>query len=102
LTVPVIGRFIGWVLNIAQTVWWFFVGLLDTVAGVVGIRPEKKMRVCAIILADENGKPIVPASTLVPWLQKAVDAYRQEANVRIIPRRNGYRGLDTRPHQAKR
>jgi len=85
LNVPIIGRLIGWILAIVQTIVWFVVGIYDTIAGLIGIRPEKKLRVCTIILADENGRPIVSAATVAAWLQKAVDVFKQEANVRVVP-----------------
>src|SRR5688572_8634176 len=73
LSIPVIGRALGWILAIGQTIFWAGVGIADTIAGFIGIRPEKKLRVCTIILSDENGRPIVPETTVVPWLQRAVD-----------------------------
>ncbi len=85
LSIPIVGRALGWILAAVQTVVWLAAGVVDTIAGLLGIRPEKKLRVCTIVLADENGKPIVSAATVVPWLQKAVDVYKQEANVRILP-----------------
>lgn len=92
LTVPIIGRLIAWILAIGESLVWFVFGIIDTVAGLLGIRPEKKLRVCTIILADENGQPLkdqsgnpITAATVVPWLQKAADVYKQEANVRLIP-----------------
>jgi hypothetical protein len=85
LSIPIVGRVLGWVLAAFQTVFWLAAGVADTIAGLLGLRPEKKLRVCTIILADENGRPIVPAATVVPWLQKAVDVYKEEANVRVMP-----------------
>jgi hypothetical protein len=85
LSIPYVGRVIAWILAAFQTIVWLVFGIIDTIAGFLGIRPEKKLRVCTIVLADENGAPIVLAATVVPWLQKAADVYRQEANVRIVP-----------------
>ena len=85
LSIPIIGRILGWIQAGVQTVYWFVVGIIDTIAGLFGIRPEKKLRLCTIILADENGQPIVTAATVVPWLQRAVDVFKEEANVRVTP-----------------
>jgi hypothetical protein len=84
LSIPIVGRLLGWILAAYQTWFWFGAGIVDTIAGVLGIRPEKKLRICTIILADENGQSIVPASTVVPWLQQAIDVYKREANVRVM------------------
>jgi hypothetical protein len=85
LSIPIIGRAVGWLLAIVQTLFWGWVGILDTIAGLLGIRPEKKLRVCTVILSDENGQPTVAEASVLPWLQRAVDVYKEEANVRIIP-----------------
>lgn len=92
LSIPGVGRLIAWALAIVQSLVWSGVGLVDTIAGLIGIRPEKKLRVCAIVLHDENGRPLtsmagtaITAATMVPWLQRAVEVFRREANVRIIP-----------------
>ena len=85
LSVPIIGRLLAWILALVQMIYLFVIGILDTIAGLCGLRPEKKLRVCTIILADENGQPIVSAATLVPLLQEAIDVFKQEANVRVVP-----------------
>ena len=85
LSIPIIGRLVAWVLAVVQTIVWLVVGFWDTIAGLLGIRPEKKLRICTIILADESGQPIVSAAAVVPWLQKAMDVFKEEANVRVVP-----------------
>lgn len=84
LSIPIVGRLAGWLLAAYLTGVWFVAGIIDTIAGLIGIRPEKKLRICTIILADENGQSIVSASTVVPWLQEAIDVYKREANVRVM------------------
>ena len=84
LSIPIVGRFIGWVLAIAQTAYWLGVGVIDSAAGLLGIRPEKKLRICTIILADENGTAVRPTTDVVKWLQNAVDVFKREANVRVM------------------
>ena len=85
LCVPVIGRLIAWILGIVQMLYLFVFGILDTIIGLCGLRPEKKLRVCTIILSDENGQPVTSASSVVPLLQRAVDIFKQEVNVRVVP-----------------
>lgn len=84
-SIPVIGRVLKWIWNVILTIVWGAVGLVDAVLGVIGIRPEKKLRVCVIILRDEKGNPVAQPSDVVPHLQAAADIYRQEANVRVVP-----------------
>jgi len=85
LSVPIIGRLLAWILGIVQMIYLFVLGILDTIIEWCGLRPEKKLRVCTIILADENGQPVTSAGTVVPMLQKAIDVFKQEANVRVVP-----------------
>lgn len=85
LSVPILGRLLGWLLGLAQTIYLVAIGIFDSAAGLIGIRPEKKLRICTIILADESGTPIISAAAVVPWLQNAVRIFKQEANVRVLP-----------------
>jgi hypothetical protein len=82
--IPYVGRFIKWVWNIVLTGFWGIIGLLDAIPGLIGIRPEKKLRLCVVILRDEKGTPVANKSDVVPHLQSAIDIYREEANVRVI------------------
>lgn len=84
LSIPFIGRLINWIWNIILTIVWGIVGLVDTVLGVLGVMPEKKLRVTAIILRDEDGTPVETVAHVVAALQHAIDVYADQANVRII------------------
>lgn len=83
--IPILGRALKWVWNVVLTVVWGFVGLVDAVFGLIGIRPEKKLRLCTVILRDEKGVPVAQPADVVPHLQAAIDIFREEANVRVIP-----------------
>jgi hypothetical protein len=72
------------VWNIALTAVWGIVGL-DAIPGLIGIRPEKKLRLCVVILRDEKGVAVAKKSDVLPHLQSAIDTYREEANIRVIP-----------------
>lgn len=85
--IPIIGRLIRWLWNIILTVVWFIVGFLDFLLSLIGIRPEKKLRVCTIILRDEMGNPTTTVGQVITALQNAINIYASEANVRIIPSR---------------
>lgn len=90
--IPVLGGLIRWILNLVTTVFWIlvpvfgiFIGLVDAIAGFLGIRPEKKLRVCTIILRDEKGNPIATTEYAVDLLQVAADILKRDCNVRLVP-----------------
>ena len=84
-SIPYIGRLIRWIWDVIVEIVWIIAGIWDTVLGVIGVRPEKKLRVCVVMLNDERGRELADRATIVPALQAADDIYREEANVRIIP-----------------
>ena len=83
--IPVLGRILKWIWNIVLTVVSVIVGLPDFLVGLIGILPEKKLRICVVILRDEMGEELTDPGSVVPLLQNAIDIFRREANVRIIP-----------------
>jgi len=85
LAIPILGRIIEWIWNLALFVFYTVLSLVDIVAGLIGIRPEKKLRLCTVILRDEKRTPIMDTAAVVHLVQNAVDVFRREANVRIIP-----------------
>jgi hypothetical protein len=82
--IPFVGRFIKWIWNLVTFVVWTVVSLGDGLLGLIGIRPEKKLRVCTLILRDENGTPVAQVPYVVDLLQRAADILRREANIRLI------------------
>ena len=85
LSIPGVGRFVRWLWNLILTVVWFIVGLIDMLLFAINIRPEKKLRVCVVILTDEAGNPVDTVPNVVSDLQLAINIFDQEANIRIIP-----------------
>ena len=84
---PVLGALIRWVLNGITYVVGIIGSLGDAFLGWIGIRPEKLLRVCTVILRDENGTEVADTRDVVAMLQLAVDVYYRDANVRIMPLR---------------
>ena len=84
LSIPIIGRLIKWIWNVVLTIVWGVAGVIDFVLSVVGVRPEKKLRVCTVMLCDERGTPVGAKADVVTHLQNSIDIYRDEANVRVI------------------
>ncbi|RDY59379.1 hypothetical protein [Flagellimonas nanhaiensis] len=83
-SIPFLGRLIREILSIVQEIIYRFIGLLDALGYLVGIRPEKKLRLCVIILSDEGG-PVADEAMVLEEVQAAADIFREQANVRVIP-----------------
>jgi hypothetical protein len=87
--IPVIGRFLHWVWDVVLTAVWGVAGLVDAVLWFIGIRPEKKLRMCVILLTDStsgqgNENVQQEKDLIVQKLNDAIGIYRNQANVRII------------------
>lgn len=80
--IPVLGTLIRWVLNAVTWLVNTVLSIGDFILGLLGIRPEKKLRICPVVLA--NGSPAATANA-IQLLQLACDIYKRDANVRIIP-----------------
>jgi hypothetical protein len=98
--IPVVGTFIRWLINGITLVINVLVSIPDALLGLIGIRPEKKLRVCTVILKDEKGNDIATIEEVIPLLQLAATIYKRDANVRLIPSRpfkydTGFTGADT-------
>ena len=85
--IPILGTFIRWVINGITLIINVLVSLPDALLGLIGIRPEKKLRVCTVILKDENGRDIATTAEVIPLLQLAANIYKRDCNVRLIPSR---------------
>ena len=83
--IPGLGAFVRWLLNSVTWLVWIVVSIPDTVLGLFGIRPEKKLRVCTVIMRDMRGNLMATTPNVVAMLQLACDVYKRDANVRIIP-----------------
>lgn len=98
--IPILGTLIRWVINIVTQIINILGSLIDAGLGLIGIRPEKLLRVCTVILRDENGNPTATVDFAVAMLQLAANVYKRDANVRIVPLRpfkysTGFSGAET-------
>jgi hypothetical protein len=84
LALPIVGRLAEWIKNVVVEAIWRIIGIPDLIAGLLGFRPEKKLRVCTFILLDEKDVPLAPTSDVVNALQMAIDIFKEEANVRLV------------------
>jgi hypothetical protein len=85
LSIPFLGGLIRWIINIVNAVVWAIVSIGDAILGLLGIRPEKLLRVCPVILADERSRPVDTAAHAVDQLQVAANLLKREANIRLVP-----------------
>lgn len=85
--IPVLGTLIRWIINGITLIINIIISVGDAFLGLIGIRPEKKLRVCTVILKDENGNSIATPEEVVPLLQLAATIYKRDSNVRLIPSR---------------
>ncbi len=83
-SIPILGRLLKQLWTILTELFYRFFGLIDALAWVIGIRPEKKLRMCVIILRDEKG-PVADSAMVIEEVQAAIEIFREEANVRLIP-----------------
>lgn len=83
--IPVLGTLIRWIINGVSYLINLFGSLIDAGLGLIGIRPEKKMRLCTVILKDERGVPVASIDNVINMLQTAVEVYKRDANIRILP-----------------
>lgn len=84
-SIPYVGAGLRRVVNLFTHAVWAIVGFADTVAGAIGIRPEKKLRICTVILRDNRGEPVSSVEYVKSMLQVAANVYKRDANIRLIP-----------------
>lgn len=86
LSLPGIGRVLSWLLNAAKTIVNLIISAPDALLTLLGIMPEKKLRLGIIVLRDSRNTPIVQdEQILLRAVQCAINIYRQQLNVRVIP-----------------
>ncbi|MCY1668923.1 hypothetical protein [Rhizobium sp. SL86] len=85
LSIPIIGAILRWVISLVTAVINIVASIVDILAGLVGIRPEKILRVCPVILADEFSRPVGNLAHAVDQLQVAADMLKRDCNIRLVP-----------------
>lgn len=98
--IPIIGPIIKWINNTIRLIIGLILSIGDALLGIIGIRPEKKLRVCTIILRDERGVPTATVADVIRGLQLAANVYKRDANIRLVPLRpfhysTGFKGAET-------
>lgn len=83
--IPILGRLLDWIWNVILSVVWLVAGLVDTIGGLLGIRPEKRLFLVVINQRDERGNPIASSADLLASIALAIKVYRDDANIRVLP-----------------
>ena len=84
LTIPYIGRVIDWIFQAAKTIFWRFIGIIDFILGLIGILPEKKLRVCVVALRDDKDY-FTTEQEIIDNINNLIRVFKDEANVRVLP-----------------
>lgn len=82
LSIPILGRLINWIWKLILEIVWTIIGILDIIAGILGIKLPKKLRLCFLILSDKE-RAMATAESLQKSIESAKQIYKKEANVKI-------------------
>ena len=84
-SIPYFGPLLHWVWNIVTTVIWGLVSIIDVLGALIGVMPEKRMRLMVIIQRNEEGGQVATQNEVLPAIQRAIDTFMAQAHVRILP-----------------
>lgn len=84
-SIPFFGGFFSMVLGGIQAAVWFLVSLVDFILALLGILPEKRMKLRVIIQLDESGTPTTTVAEGLRFVQATIDVFKDQANVRVLP-----------------
>ena len=79
-----VGSTIGQVIDGVKTVVNRLGGIFDFGLGLIGILPNKKLRLRIVILHDESNSPLTTPNEVTPALEFAKLIFKEQANVKII------------------
>lgn len=73
-----LGSALGWLVH-------RLIGLPDLVGSLVGITPEKRLRLKVVVLRDSNNRPLAATSEIQSLVEAATTALHEAANVSLEP-----------------
>lgn len=82
--IPILGRLLREVWDFLIEVGWRFAGIVGTFADILGLEFQKRMRICIIILRDEDGKEVATEKDLEPHIEGAKRIWNDAAKVTLI------------------
>lgn len=83
--IPIIGRFLSWIWNGITAIIYGVGSIIDVAAWLVGIRPEKRLLLAVFNQLDERRNPVATDQDILAAVQRMIDVFREEANVRVLP-----------------
>jgi hypothetical protein len=83
--IPILGRILNAIWNVILTIISFVASLLDGLAWIIGIRPEKHLYLVVMNQKDEKGNPVASDADMLASINLAIQAYRNDANIRVLP-----------------
>lgn len=84
-SIPGLGRILSMIADVIQTIVNLLLSVPDIVLTLLGIMPEKKLRLGVIVLKSADGQFVVSDELLHRAVQCAINVFRDEVNVRVIP-----------------
>jgi hypothetical protein len=88
--IPIIGRLIHELWDFILELGWRIVGILGTIADILGWKWRKRLRICIIVLSvereprDHRDPAVATVATLTPHIDEAKRIYDDQANVELI------------------
>jgi hypothetical protein len=83
--IPIIGRLINWIWNVALTVVYTMISAVDVVGTFLGIMPEKRLLLLVMNQEDESSHIIASEKDMLAAINLAIQVYRDQANIRVLP-----------------
>ena len=83
LAIPIIGRLLGQLINLIQTIVIRVLGIGEAILSAIGFRPLKKLRLCIIILRDDSG-PLTTEANLAAQIATTKSVFRNAANIEVL------------------
>jgi hypothetical protein len=84
-SIPIIGRLLREAWDIITTAMYGVTSIIDFVGSLLGLLPEKRLKICVVIQRDETKEPIVSSSVVLECVQFAITVFKSQANIRILP-----------------
>lgn len=83
--IPYVGRVLKWLWNVIITaVVTAPVTIGEGILYFLGIRPQKKLRICTVIANDEKGNPVARVSDVVSLINDTIVMFRNRLNIQIL------------------
>jgi hypothetical protein len=83
--IPILGRILNAIWNIILTIVNVLLSIIDGIAWLLGIRPEKHLYLVVMNQKDEKGNPVADNADILTSIALAIQAYRNDANIRVLP-----------------